>query len=246
MRTAVDDHAVREAWTGKLLMGCSLLLAIVACSSSTGSLRVSAAAGAKPALDEAVRRFQDERGCGIEVSYGGGGEVLARMVFAETGDVFMAPEQRFMKSAVEQAAVDPATIRDIAYMVPVLAVQKDNPKHVAAVSDLTRPGMRVAVTRSKTTCLGEYAPQIFQRAGLARAISENVVAQAPRPDLLITWLVLGDVDAVVTWHFYQNLAHDDIGDAVLHLDHHPEHQGIGDDQYRCGEAHGDDGDAGPA
>jgi ABC-type Fe3+ transport system substrate-binding protein len=36
------------------------------------------------------------------------------------------------------------------------------------------------------------------------------VAQAPRPDLLITWLVLGEVDAIITWHFYGNLARDHI------------------------------------
>jgi molybdate transport system substrate-binding protein len=115
-----------------------------------------------------------------------------------------------MKRAVEQAAVDPATIRDIAYLVPVLAVQKHNPKRLAALSDLARPGIRVAVTRPETTCLGNYAPRIFQRAGLAAAISENTVAQAPRPDLLMTWLVLGEVDAIITWHVYERLAPDDI------------------------------------
>jgi molybdate transport system substrate-binding protein len=208
----------------KLSTICALLVALFACSSSNESLRVFAAAGAKPAFDEAVRRFEHERGDAIEVTYGGGGEVLARMVFAERGDVYIAPEQRFMENAVEQGAVDPATIRDIAYMVPVLAVQKDDPERVAALSDLTRPGIRVAVTRSKTTCLGEYAPQIFQRAGLAEAIAKNVVAQAPRPDLLITWLVLGDVDAVITWHFYRTLAPDEIEVIWLPPEHLP---GIG-------------------
>jgi len=204
--SVTENRAIREVSIRELLVVCPLLMAIVGCSSSNESLRVFAAAGAKLALDEAVGRFQHEQGGAIEVSYGGGGEVLARMVFAERGDVYIAPEQRFMKSAVEQGAIDSATIRDIAYMVPVLAVRKGNPKRVAAVSDLARQGMRVAVTRSKTTCLGEYASQIFEKAGLAEAIAKNVVAQAPRPDLLITWLALGDVDAVITWHFYQDLA----------------------------------------
>jgi molybdate transport system substrate-binding protein len=210
VRAAVGERAIWRVSIGRPFVACWLMMAVFGCSSSTRSLQVFAAAGAKPAFDEAVRRFQPEGGDGIEVTYGGGGEVLARMVFVERGDVYIAPEQQFMKSAVEQGAVDPATIRDVAYMVPVLAVQKNNPKHVSALSDLARPGIRVAVTRPKTTCLGRYAPEIFRRTGLAEAIGKNVVAQAPRPDLLITWLTLGDVDAVITWHFYRDLTRDGI------------------------------------
>ena len=95
-------------------------------------------------------------------------------------------------------------------MVPVIAVRKGNPKHVAALSDLARPGIRVAITRPEATLLGEYAPEIFQKAGLAEEIGENIVTEAARPDLLVTWLSLGEVDAVITWHFYEALAPHDI------------------------------------
>ncbi|MGQ9573364.1 MAG: molybdate ABC transporter substrate-binding protein [Dehalococcoidia bacterium] len=173
-------------------------------------MTVFAAAGAKLATDEAAQEFQQQYGIKAEVSYGGGGEVLARMVLAKTGDVYIAPEQEFMESAIEQGAVDPKTIKTVAYMVPVLAVQKGNPKHIAGLSDLARPGMRVAITRPETTLLGRYAPEIFQKVGLAEEIGKNVVTQASRPDLLITWLSMGEVDAVITWQFYQSLAPDDI------------------------------------
>lgn len=194
----------------RLTLTSWVLTAAVACSSSSTPLSVLAAAGAKPALDEIVRSFERERGDEIEVSYGGGGQLLARMVFIEKGDVYVAPEEEFMSSAVKQAAVDPATIRDVAYMVPVLAVTKRNPKHLRTLSDLTGPGIRVAVTRPETTCLGRYSPEILRRAGLSEAIGEKIVTHAPRPDLLMAWLVLGKVDAIITWHFYGELARDDI------------------------------------
>lgn len=195
----------------RLAMAGWLVAAAAACSpSSSTPLSVFAAAGAKPAVDELVGVFRRERGAEIEVSYGGGGQVLARMVFLERGDVYIAPEQGFMRDAVERRAVEAETIRDLAYLVPVLAVRKENPKRVETLSDLTRPGVRVAVARPETTCLGEYSPQIFRRAGLAGPIGANVVAQAPRPDLLVTWLVLGEVDAIITWHFYGELARGEI------------------------------------
>jgi molybdate transport system substrate-binding protein len=215
LHTAVGDLAARgiPIGGGLLVIGSLLVgvLSVAGCSPpATPPLRVFAAAGAKPAIDEAARSFEQERGQEVEVSYGAGGEVLARMVFLERGDVYIAPEQQFMQGAARQGAVDPLTIRDLAYLIPVLAVQKGNPRRVRALSDLARPGMRVGVTRPETTCLGRIASQVFQRARLAEAIAENVVVQALRPDQLTTWLVLGEVDAVFTWHFYGDLAPDDI------------------------------------
>ncbi len=171
---------------------------------------VFAAAGARPAVDEVCDRFEDRYGTSVEVSYGGAGEVLSTMISLERGDVYIAPEQGFMESAVEQGAVDPATIGTVAYMIPVLGVQKGNPKHIAGLSDLATPGVRVAVTRQETTLLGEYAPQIFEKAGLAEEIGKNIVTEAARPDLLVTWLSMGKVDAVITWHFYEALAPDEL------------------------------------
>jgi molybdate transport system substrate-binding protein len=197
----------------RVLLPCLLSIlpmVLAGCDSASTSVSVFAAAGAKVAIDEAAQRFQEQYGTQIEASYGGGGEVLTRMALTETGDVFIAPEQEFMKSAVEQGAVDPNTIETVAYMVPVLAVQKGNPKQIAALTDLAKPGIRVAIARPEATLLGKYAPVIFQKAGLADEIEKNIVTEAARPDLLVTWLAMGDVDAVITWHFYQSLAPDDI------------------------------------
>jgi molybdate transport system substrate-binding protein len=171
---------------------------------------VFAAAGAKPAIDEACDRFEDAYGTAVEVSYGGGGEVLSRMISLERGDVYIAPEQKFMESAVQNGAIDPATIATVAYMIPVLAVRKGNPERIGGLSDLARPGVRVAVTRPETTLLGKYAREIFEKAGLAEEIGKNVVTEAARPDSAVTMLVMGHVDVVVTWHFYQTLAPDDL------------------------------------
>jgi molybdate transport system substrate-binding protein len=183
--------------------GCS-------CSPAVPELSVFAAAGAKPAVDEVSQKFQEQYRCKVEVSYGGGGEVLSQMILARTGDVYIAPEQSFMEAAVAKGTVELETIRSVAYMIPVIAVPKGNPKHINILADLAKPGIRVAVTRPETTLLGKYAPEIFQKAGLSEAISKNIVTQAPRPDSLLTMLVMGQVDAGIIWHFYQTLAPDEI------------------------------------
>ena len=115
-----------------------------------------------------------------------------------------------MEAAKEKGAIDPETIRSVAYMIPVIAVQRGNPKHIVTLADLARLEIRVAITRPETTLLGKYTPEIFQKAGLAGAIEQNIVTQAARPDSLLAMLVTGQVDAGIIWHFYQALAPDKI------------------------------------
>jgi molybdate transport system substrate-binding protein len=182
----------------------------VSCSNPHPALSVFAAAGAKPALDEIAWRFEDKYDIIVEINYGGGGEVLNQMILTHSGDVYFAPEQSFMATAVEKQAVFPETIQSIAYMIPVIAVARGNPRNITTLADLARPGIRVAVTRPETTLLGKYAPGIFKKAGLADAIAENIVTEAARPDSLLTALVMGQADAGILWHFYQLQAPDEI------------------------------------
>ena len=51
-------------------------------SQTTTKLSVFAAAGAKPAIDEACQKFEEQYGSNVEVSYGGGGEVLSKMILS--------------------------------------------------------------------------------------------------------------------------------------------------------------------
>ena len=186
-----------------------LLFMITGCSHpSSGPVAVLAAGGAKPAMDEICQAFRNLNDIEVEVSYGGGGEMLSKMLISQQGDVYIAPEQSFMDTAMEKGAVDPNTISSVAYMIPVIAVAKGNPKNIQSLSDLAKPGVRIAITRSETTLLGRLAPEIFQKAGLAKEIEANIVTQASDPNNLMTIIIMGGVDAGITWNFYQTSASD--------------------------------------
>lgn len=183
--------------------------------SAATKLVVWAAAGAKPAVDLICQKFQEKYGAATEVSYGGGGEVLSQMVLSRSGDIYIAPEQRFMAMAAAKQAIDPETVKNVAYMIPVIAVKNGNPRNIQTLADLAEPGLRVAVTRPETTLLGQYAPEIFAKAGLAGEIGANIVTEGARPDNLLTMLIMGQVDAVITWHFYQVQAPEQIENIYL-------------------------------
>ena len=178
-------------------------------------LNVFAAAGAKMAIDEICENYTVLYGVNIEINYGGGGEVLSRMILTKSGDIYIAPEQRFMDSAMAKQAIDPDTIKNLAYMIPVIAVAKGNPKQITCLADLAKPGIRVAITRSETTLLGKLAPEIIEKAGLTASIEKNIVTTASDPNNLLTMLIMGSVDAGIIWNFYGISAEDKLEIIVL-------------------------------
>jgi molybdate transport system substrate-binding protein len=197
------------------ILTASLVLILIlfsACSRpyTPSPVVVFAAGGTRPAIDELCRGFEEQYSLTVETIYGGGGEVLSKMMLAKSGDIYVAPEQRFMETAMEKKVIDPATIRTVAYLVPVIAVKKGNPKGIYTLADLANEGVRVAITRPETTLLGQYAPEIFRTAGLEEAIMQHVVTYASDPNNLLTMLMMGQVDAGIIWHFYGTMASDKI------------------------------------
>jgi molybdate transport system substrate-binding protein len=200
-----------------LLMSSMLLILPLGCSCSQTACELSifAAAGARAAVDEVCQRFEEQSGIRVSVTYGGGGEVLSQMLLAKSGDVYIAPEQSFMEKAIAEGAVDAETVSNIAYMIPVIAVPKGNPENINSLADLARPGLQIAISRPETTLVGQYALEIFQKAGLSEAVGPNIVTYAANPNILLTMLIMGQVDAIITWHYYAYLNPDDIENIYL-------------------------------
>ena len=185
-----------------MLLITTLLSPATSCTKESTELKIFAAAGAKPVIDDICQLFQNECSIGVEVTYGGGGEVLSQMVLTESGDLYIAPEQSFISKAEEKRAIVPDTIASVAYMIPVIAVSKGNPDDIHSLDDLSRPGIQVGVTRPETTLLGKYALEIFAKSGFYEEIENNIIVEATRPDNLLTMLLMEQIDACILWHFY--------------------------------------------
>lgn len=166
-------------------------------------LLVFAAGGTKAPVDAAAAAFQQKYGTKITINYGGGGEVLSNMVMAKKGDVFIAPEQRFMNSAKKQGAVDTAaTPTVLAYMIPVIGVQKGNPLNIQTLADLGKRGVKIAMGNPDTTLLGEVGPEILKKAGVYDTVNPNIVTNVPQVNTIITDLKTKQVDAGIIWHYF--------------------------------------------
>jgi molybdate transport system substrate-binding protein len=174
-------------------------------------LLVFAAGGTKAPMDAAAAAFEEKYGTKITINYGGGGEILSNMVLSKQGDVFVAPEQRFMNSAKNQGAIDNSvTPTVLAYMIPVIAVQEGNPLNIQSLADLAGSGIKIAMGNPDTTLLGEVVPEMLQKAGLYDSVNPNIVTNVPQVNTIITNLKTKQVDAGFVWHYFGVTAANDI------------------------------------
>ncbi len=169
----------------------------------SSELLVFAAGGTKAPIDAAAAAFQQKYGTKLTINYGGGGEVLSNMVLAKKGDVFIAPEQKYMDSAKQKGGVDQAaTPAVLAYMIPVIGVQKGNPMGIQTLDDLAKPGTKIAMGNPETTLLGVITPETLKKAGLYDTVNPNIVTNVPQVNTIITNLKTKQVDAGFIWHYF--------------------------------------------
>jgi molybdate transport system substrate-binding protein len=93
------------------------------------------------------------------------------------------------------ATGSPATIAEL---VPAIVVMKANPKQIATLADLAKPGVRVCLGDPKG-CMGSVADQILQNARVADKVAPNVVLRAPGEFDLARSVDGKKIDAAIVW-----------------------------------------------
>jgi molybdate transport system substrate-binding protein len=183
---------------------CLGLAIVPGCGPAAGRqpLLIFAGSACKQPLDEAARAFQQRTGIPVTLTYGGSGTLLSQMILAKAGDLFIPASQDFMDTAETRGVVDPGTRRTIAYLLPVIAVQKGNPLAITTLEDLTLPGRRVGIANPDTVVAGALASEILNKAGIWSKTQPNIVVQAKSADDLASILALGQVDAVIGWDVF--------------------------------------------
>lgn len=164
---------------------------------------VFAGAASKPPLDEAAEAFTNKTGIPVYCTYGGSGSVLSQMELSKTGDLYIPGSPDYIPKAERKEIIDPTSTRLIAYLVPVIAVQKGNPKNIQSLADLTKPGVTVGIGNPASVCLGLYSVEILDYNNVLEDVFKNIVTQAASCDATATLVSLKSVDAVIGWDVFQ-------------------------------------------
>jgi molybdate transport system substrate-binding protein len=159
------------------------------------SILVYAGAGLKAPLDEIGPVFTKKYGIAVQYNYGGAGTLVSQMNLSKKGDVFMPGSTVEFKTARDQGLVNASQI--VAYHVPVIVVQKGNPKNITSISDFARPGLKIALGDVNATAIGKAGAKMFQKFNITGAVEKNVITRTPTINELTVIMNLGQADAAL-------------------------------------------------
>lgn len=186
-----------------LIAGCtspqtgSTPVTTVAITTTSGSspqeILVYAGAGLKAPMEEIGQLFTRKNGIDIQYTYGGSGMLISQMNLTKKGDVFIPGSTVEFSTAKSQGLVNTSQL--IAYHVPVIAVQKGNPKNITSIRDFARPGLKVALGDANATAIGKAGTKMFNKYNITEAVEKNVVTRTPTINELTVIMNTGQADA---------------------------------------------------
>jgi molybdate transport system substrate-binding protein len=156
---------------------------------------VFAGAGLKAPLDEIGMAFTQKTGIAVQYNYGGAGTLVSQMNLTRKGDVFMPGSTTEFKTAKDQGLVNASQY--VAYHVPVIAVQKGNPKNIKTLKDFAQPGLKIALGDANATAIGKAGAKMFKSLNITAAVEKNVVTRTPTINELTIIMNTGQADAAL-------------------------------------------------
>jgi len=163
-----------------------------------GSLLLYCAAASRPPAAEIIKAFNAETGVKVEVDYSGSGVLLSRMKLSGKGDLYMPGDVKYIEQAKELGLI--ASQKSACCFVPVILVQKGNPKGIKTLQDLTRPGIRLGLGNPDACAIGKSCERIFKKNNIDRdALKKNLVFQSVTVNELGVQIKTGQLDATIVW-----------------------------------------------
>ncbi len=149
-------------------------------------------------MDELCSQFTEQTGIKFATTVAGSESHLPVIKTVHEGDIFVThdPYLDYVRDA--NCLLDYV---HVGYVSPVLAVQKGNPKEISSIQDLTRPGIKVALSNPEYSTCGEMVFALLEKKGIKEAVMKNVENRLTKGHSdLGTFLKTKTVDAVIMWN----------------------------------------------
>jgi len=201
---------MRENWPWKkrrisfvlgLVLTCALLL--ISCRQKESSVKkeelvLLCGSSFVPPAEQLCSEFKAQTGIEVVRTVGGSEDLLPHIKASLMGDIFITHDPYLDYVADANALADYV---QVGFVAPVLVVQKGNPKSLKRIEDLTRPGLKVALTDPKYSTCGEMVFALLEKKGIKEAVMKNVENRLTKGHSNIgTFLKTQAVDAGIMWN----------------------------------------------
>jgi molybdate transport system substrate-binding protein len=175
---------------------------LLASCSSTGSpgssqLTVLGAASLTETFQAIGKDFQKQHpGVSVRFSFGPSDGLATQIQNGAPADVFASASEKWMDALAQGPGVSHRA--DFARNRLVLVVPASNPAHIASLSDLARPGLKL-VLAAEGVPAGDYGREILANAGIENAALANVVSSEVDVRGVLQKVASGDADAGIVY-----------------------------------------------
>jgi len=151
-----------------------------------------------PPTDQLCSEFKAKTGIETVRTVGGSEDLLPHVKAHIKGDIFITHDPYLDYTSQADALEDDV---QVGFVAPVLVVQKGNPKGIKSIEDLTREGLKVALTDPQYSTAGEMVFALLEKKGIKDAVLKNVENRLTKGHSNIgTFLKTQAVDAGIMWN----------------------------------------------
>lgn len=187
----------RFSGTVRLLTGVMCILSLFllsSCNRQEETLTIYAGKGLKRAVDEAITRYQKVQGKQVSVIYAGSQTLLDALQETRKGDIFIPGSKVYLEKAGD-------LVKRSVYLgehVPTFVVRAES-RTLVHFSDLSRPGVRIAVGNAKMAAIGRVSEKILAKTNAPDNFRSNIVITATTVNELLQLVNERKVDAALVW-----------------------------------------------
>ena len=179
---------------------CLLLLTSCQKNNQIANISLHCGAGLRLTADALIEEFEKNNNAKINANYAGSGRLLGQITAGNLGGLFMPGAEFYVDKAVEKGIAEKDSKQTVAYFVPVIFVQKGNPKNIRTLKDFERNDIRIGLGDERAAAIGKRTLKIFDKNNiLYEKIKKNVVVKTGTVNELGVAIETKTVDAVILW-----------------------------------------------
>ncbi|MCK5775715.1 MAG: extracellular solute-binding protein, partial [Bacteroidales bacterium] len=161
------------------------------------SILLYCAAGVKPVVEQVAQDYYKEYGIRIDLQYGGSGTLLSNLRVAKQGDLYLAGDKSYIDEGIKYGFIKET--QTLAYMEPVIAVAKGNPKGIQSIEDLLEGNLKIGIANPDAASIGRLTKKILSKSGQWEALRKNVTVLMPTVNEVANSIKIGAIDAGIIW-----------------------------------------------
>jgi len=188
----------RHVWAAMAVVVAGLLFGGCSAADQDQELVVLCGGSFRPPAEDLVRRYQEESGRTVNLSYGQSEDLLPQVKLRTAGDLFISHDP-FVKYTEDAGSM--LRYIQVGYVAPVLVTARGNPKQIQRIEDLAKPNLRVVLTDPKFSTCGEMVYRLLDKKKIKEPVLANVGNALVRSHSQVaTPIKLGHADAGIMWN----------------------------------------------